>query len=232
MSQLTQRNIEILKIIVDEFIQSGEVIGSKWLLQKYDLWVSPATVRNDMAKLENLDLLYQPYNSAGRLPTAKGLRAFVNYLMQTSPDYFLQQKNNQKYYEEVKKIWDFVHRISFELAKNTWEIAFFSLPDKHILEYSWVWKFLEENHKRMWDSIFSIIKMLEDRFHFQKFINELPKNNEINIFIWDENILPFLKDYTIVLKPVSIDGNIWYVWIIWSLKMNYSFNISAVRWII
>lgn len=232
MSQLTQRNIEILKIIVDEFIQSGEVIGSKWLLQKYDLWVSPATVRNDMAKLENLDLLYQPYNSAGRLPTAKGLRAFVNYLMQTSPDYFLQQKNNQKYYEEVKKIWDFVHRISFELAKNTWEIAFFSLPDKHILEYSWVWKFLEENHKRMWDSIFSIIKMLEDRFHFQKFINELPKNNEINIFIWDENILPFLKDYTIILKPVSIDGNIWYVWIIWSLKMNYSFNISAVRGII
>jgi transcriptional regulator of heat shock response len=57
-----------------------------------------------MAKLENLELLYQPYNSAGRLPTAKGLRAFVNYLMQTSPDYFLQQQNNQKYYEEVKKI--------------------------------------------------------------------------------------------------------------------------------
>ncbi len=232
MSQLTQRNIEILKIIVDEFIQSGEVIGSKWLLQKYDLWVSPATVRNDMAKLETLDLLYQPYNSAWRLPTAKGLRAFVNYLMQSSPDYFLQQKNTQKYFEEVKKIWDFVHRISFELAKNTWEIAFFSLPDKHILEYSWVGKFLEENHKRMWNSIFSIIKMLEDRFHFQKFIDELPKNNDINIFIWDENILPFLKDYTIILKPVSIDGNIWYVWIIWSLKMNYSFNISAVRGII
>ena len=97
MSQLTQRNIEILKIIVDEFIQTWEVIGSKWLLQKYDLGVSPATVRNDMAKLENLELLYQPYNSAGRLPTAKGLRAFVNYLMQTSPDYFLQQQNNQKY---------------------------------------------------------------------------------------------------------------------------------------
>lgn len=232
MSQLTQRNIEILKIIVDEFIQSGDVMGSKWLLQKYDLWVSPATVRNDMAKLENLDLLYQPYNSAGRLPTAKWLRAFVNYLMQSSPDYFLQQQNTQKYYEEVKKIWDFVHRITYELAKNTHEIAFFCLPDKHILEYSGLGKFLEENHKRMWDSIFSIIKMLEDRFHFQKFLDELPKNNDINIFIWEENILPFLKDYTLILKPVVIDGNVWYVGIIWSLKMNYSFNISAVRGII
>ncbi len=232
MSQLTQRNIEILKIIVDEFIQSGEVIGSKWLLQKYDLWVSPATVRNDMAKLENLDLLYQPYNSAGRLPTTKGLRAFVNYLMQSSPDYFLQAQNNQNFHEEIKKIWDFVHKISFELAKNTWEIAFFSIPDKHLLDYSGVGKFLEENHKRMWDSIFSIIKILEDRFHFQKFLEELPNNNDINIFIWDENILPFLKDYTIVLKPVLIDWSVWYVWIIWSLKMNYSFNISAVKGII
>jgi transcriptional regulator of heat shock response len=46
-----------------------------------------------MAKLETLELVYQPYNSAGRLPTSKGLRAFVNYLMQSSPDHFLQQNN-------------------------------------------------------------------------------------------------------------------------------------------
>ena len=232
MSQLTWRNIEILKIIVDEFIQTGEVMWSKGLLQKYDLWVSPATVRNDMAKLEALELLYQPYNSAWRLPTAKGLRAFVNYLMQSSPDYFLRQENTNKFQEKVVKLWDFVHKITFELAKNTEEIAFFSLPDKHILEYAWVWRFLEENHKRLWDSIFSIIKILEDRFHFQKFLDELPKNWDMNIFIWEENILPFLKDYTLILKPVVIDGKIWYIWIIGSLKMNYSFNISAVRGII
>lgn len=232
MTQLTWRNIEILKIIVDEFIETGDVMWSKLLLQKYNLWVSPATVRNDMAKLEALELLYQPYNSAWRLPTSKWLRAFVNYLMQSSPDYFLNAQNNKNFQEETTKISDFVHKITYELAQNTWEIAFFSLPEKHILEYSGVWKFLEENHKRLWDSIFSIIKMLEDRFNFQKFIEELPKSGSMNIFIWEENILPFLKDYTIIFKPVSIDGKIWYVWIIWSLKMNYSFNISAVRGII
>lgn len=232
MTQLTGRNIEILKIIVDEFIETWEVMGSKLLLQKYDLWVSPATVRSDMAKLEALELLYQPYNSAGRLPTSKGLRAFVNYLMQTSPDYFLSEKNSDSFQEEIRKIWDFVHKITFELAKNTWEIAFFSLPEKHILEYSGVWTFLEQNHKRLWDSIFSIIKILEDRFHFQKFIEDFPKTWDINIFIWEENILPFLKDYTLIFKQVVIDWKVWYIGIIWSLKMNYSFNISAVRGII
>lgn len=232
MTQLTWRNIEILKIIVDEFIETGDVMWSKLLLQKYNLGVSPATVRNDMAKLETLELLYQPYNSAGRLPTSKGLRAFVNYLMQSSPDYFLNAKNQKNFQDEITKIWDFIHKITYELAQNTWEIAFFSVPEKHIMEYSGVWKFLEENHKRLWDSIFSIIKMLEDRFHFQKFIEELPKSWDINIFIWEENILPFLKDYTIIFKPVTIDGKVGYIWIIGSLKMNYSFNISAVRGII
>ena len=75
--------------------------------------------------------------------------------------------------------------------------------------------------------------MLEDKFNFENFIEELPKNNEwINIYIWEENILNYLKNYTIIFKSININWNKWYIWIIWSLKMNYSFNISAIRWII
>ena len=62
MAPLTQRNIDILKIIVEEYLETWEVLGSKLLLQKYDLWVSSATVRWDMAKLETLELVYQQYN--------------------------------------------------------------------------------------------------------------------------------------------------------------------------
>jgi len=53
-----------------------------------------------------------------------------------------------------------------------------------------------------------------------------------NVFIWEENILPFLKDYTIILKQIVIAWEVCYIWLIWSLKMNYSFNISAVNGII
>lgn len=232
MSKLTSRNIEILKIIVEEYLETWWVLGSKLLLQKYDLWVSSATVRWDMAKLELLELVYQPYNSAGRLPTSKWLRAFVNYLMETSPDHFLNQNNIHLWEEKTKQISDFTDKITFELAKNTWEIAFFIIPEKNIVQYSWIGFFLEQNHKRLWNSIFSIIKMLEDKYSFSKFISSFPINTWINLFIWDENILPFLKDYTIILKQVDINWYTWYIWLIWSLKMNYSFNISAVRGII
>lgn len=226
---LTQRNIDILKIIVEEFLETWEVLWSKLLLKKYDLWVSSATVRNDMVKLEELELIYQPYNSAWRLPTSKWIRAFVDYLMESSPNYFLNTENNS---QNINNFYDLAKNLSFELAQKTEEIAFFIIPENNLVEFSWVWKFLEENHKRLWDSIFSIIKILEDKTSFLKFIKSFWLNIWINLFIWEENILPFLKDYTIIIKKVKIWRKETFIWIIWSLKMNYSFNISALNWII
>ena len=229
--QLTQRNIDILKIIVDEYLATGDVLGSKLLLKKYDLWVSSATVRNDMAKLEKLELVYQPYNSAGRLPTSKWLRAFVNYLMSSTPEHFLEEKNVSDQNDYIK-LSDYIHSITLDLAKNTKEIAFFTIPKRHILEYSWIPKFLEKNHGILWDGIFNIITMLEDKFNFMSFVENFPLQDWINIFIWEENFTPFLKDYSLILKKVIVDWEIWYIWLLGGLKMNYSFNISAVRWII
>lgn len=231
MAQITERNISILKIIVEEFLQTGEVLGSKALLKKYDMWVSSATIRNDMAVLEKLDLVFQPYNSAGRLPTAKGLRAFVNYFMQISPDYLLASKNIWVW-ENIKKLEDFIFDLVFNLANSTKEITFFVVPEDWILKYSGVAAFLESNHKALWNSIFNIIKMLEDKTNFIKFIESLDLNREVNVFIWEENIIAYLKDYTIIIRPLIIDGKKAYIWIIWGLKMNYSFNISAIKGII
>lgn len=232
MSNLTSRNIEILKIIVEEFIQTWDVLWSKSLLKKYDLWVSSATVRNDMATLETLELIYQPYNSAGRLPTAKWLRAFISYLMNEMPNHFLDTKNLKVKWTDIKTLEDFIYNITNELAKKTWEISFFISEWNGILEYSWIGNFLENNYKMLGQSIFSIIKMLEDKASFTTFISSLPLSDWVNVFIWEENIIHFLKDYTIIVRPIIIDEKVWYIGLIWWLKMNYSFNISAIRWII
>lgn len=232
MSSLSPRTIEILKIIIEEYIKTGDVLGSKLLLKKYDLWVSSATVRSDMASLERLELVYQPYNSAGRLPTTKGLRAFVNYLMQDTPEYFLEEKNKAWVSKDLREFSDFVHSIVFSLAKTTGEIAFFILPEKHVCEFSGVANFLERNHSRLGDDTFQLLKMLEDKPSFSKFIQGFSYNSGLSISIGEENILPYLKDYTIILKTLEIDDCLGYIGIIWGLKMNYSFNISAVRGII
>ena len=81
MEKLTPRQQNILRIVISEYIQTGTPIGSKTLVTKYNLGVSSATVRNEMAALEERGYLTQPHTSAGRIPTEQGYRYFVEKLM-------------------------------------------------------------------------------------------------------------------------------------------------------
>jgi heat-inducible transcriptional repressor len=80
--RLDERKKRILKAVVDDYIATAEPVGSKALVSKYHFNVSPATVRNEMAELEALGYLEQPHTSAGRVPSDKGYRAYVDNLMQ------------------------------------------------------------------------------------------------------------------------------------------------------
>lgn len=77
-AQLDKRKATILRAIVREYVRSGQPVGSKTLVQRYRLKVSPATIRNDMAVLEELGFIKQPHTSAGRIPSDLGYRWFVD----------------------------------------------------------------------------------------------------------------------------------------------------------
>ncbi|HUS60074.1 MAG TPA: hypothetical protein VMX76_01685 [Nevskiaceae bacterium] len=82
MAELTERQIKILKDIVEEYIESAEPVGSEALEKKHELGISPATVRNEMVKLTKAGYLKQPHTSAGRIPTKEGFKFYVNQLME------------------------------------------------------------------------------------------------------------------------------------------------------
>lgn len=75
---LGDRRAQILRALISYYVGSGEPVGSKTLVEKFDLKVSPATVRNELAALEEAGLIYQPHTSAGRIPTDVGYRYFVD----------------------------------------------------------------------------------------------------------------------------------------------------------
>ena len=79
---LQDRTLEVLRAIVQEYITSREPVGSKTLVEKHDFKVSSATIRNDMAMLEDEELISAPHTSSGRVPTDKGYRLFVDRLAQ------------------------------------------------------------------------------------------------------------------------------------------------------
>ncbi len=83
---LTERQINILKILVDEFVHTAEPVGSKALMEKYDLPYSSATIRNDMQTLEEKGYLEKTHTSSGRIPSTKGYQFYCENLLETTID--------------------------------------------------------------------------------------------------------------------------------------------------
>ena len=79
--ELDDRKLKILKAIISNYLETGEPVGSRTISKYTDLNLSSATIRNEMADLEELDLITQPYTSAGRIPTDKGYRLYVDQMM-------------------------------------------------------------------------------------------------------------------------------------------------------
>lgn len=78
---LGERKQKILTAIIEAYIQSGEPVGSKTVVEKLDNAVSSATIRNEMAELSSMGFLEQPHTSAGRIPTAQAFRLYIDKLM-------------------------------------------------------------------------------------------------------------------------------------------------------
>ena len=79
---IDDRKIRILQAIINDYIVTGEPVGSRTIAKKYDLGIGSATIRNEMADLEEMGYLEQPHTSAGRIPSSKGYRLYVDQLMQ------------------------------------------------------------------------------------------------------------------------------------------------------
>lgn len=81
MIELTQRDQVVLEAVITDYVETGEPVGSRTISKRGVMNVSPATIRNVMADLEEMGLLHQPHTSAGRVPTAKGLRLYLDSIM-------------------------------------------------------------------------------------------------------------------------------------------------------
>ena len=82
MVELSERQQQLLKAVVEEYIETAEPVGSESIERKHSLGVSPATIRNEMSKLTELNYLKQPHTSAGRAPTSMGFKYYIQNLMQ------------------------------------------------------------------------------------------------------------------------------------------------------
>ncbi|MCQ2749534.1 MAG: heat-inducible transcriptional repressor HrcA [Clostridia bacterium] len=118
--ELDDRKIRILEAIIDDYIKTAEPVGSRTIVKKYDMGVSPATIRNEMADLEELGLLTSPHTSSGRVPSDKGYRLYVDELLQNSQVSTKTRKQIDKLFEKTYSSMDvFIKDLSNLISELT-----------------------------------------------------------------------------------------------------------------
>ncbi len=122
------RKLAVLRAIVEDYVATHEPVGSKSLVERHQLGVSPATVRNDMAALEEEGLIAQPHTSAGRIPTDKGYRLFVDRLSQLKPLRPAERRAITTFLEGAVDLDDVVQRSVRLLAQLTHQVALVQYP--------------------------------------------------------------------------------------------------------
>jgi heat-inducible transcriptional repressor len=123
-----ERRLAVLRAIVEDYVATQEPVGSKALVERHGLGVSPATVRNDMAALEEEGLITQPHTSAGRIPTDKGYRLFVDRLTTIKPMSAAERRAIALILDGAVDLDDVVQRSVRLLAQLTHQVALVQYP--------------------------------------------------------------------------------------------------------
>ena len=122
------RRLDVLRAIVEDYVTTNEPVGSRSLVERHGLGVSPATIRNDMAVLEEAGYIAQPHTSAGRVPTDKGYRLFVDRLSAVKPLSAAERRAISAFLTDAVDLDDVVDRSVRLLSQLTHQVAVVQYP--------------------------------------------------------------------------------------------------------
>lgn len=225
-----ERKNQILSAIIEHFVQTAEPVGSKTIILTYNFKVSPATVRNDMADLEEAGLIMQPHTSAGRVPTDKGYRLYVDELAdfdiaQTLAHRTLDSLLHQHRSENAKQR---VHEAVALLSQASPNMAFATIPDNNRTFFMGFSKMLRQpEFMEAPLKASQVMEVIEDQSHFLKSLGKIEVDADPKIFIGEENALQGIESCSIVLTHYTYDGYKGIIGILGPKRMPYAYN-SAV----
>ncbi|MCL5970153.1 MAG: hypothetical protein M1450_01455, partial [Patescibacteria group bacterium] len=229
MHDLTQRQIEILKNLIEDYISTAEPVGSETLEKKYNLSASPATIRNEMVRLTDLGYLKKPHTSAGRIPTPAGMKFYVKQLM---------KEKELSLAEEValkEKVWDFkgcmrfMKELTKTLADKTKTLAvattddggFYSSGSHYVLDMP---EFFDIDITK------SLLGVIDEFDYFNNLFASIVGEEDVHILL-GEDLGPRLSNcygfvYTHFEAPNKIKGEIG---VLGPTRLNYTCIVPTVR---
>lgn len=235
---LSNRQKQLLDFIVREYVKTAEPVGSALVSEKADFDVSPATIRNEMQTLENEGYLMQPHTSAGRVPTDKAYRHFVNHLLEHE-QYDVDTRHKRKIDEAIadagrnpKEMNRNAAQVLQELSDNLVIANLERSNDFYKIGLSSLMEFPEF---REFERTFHLMNFF-DQFDqmFERLERELFSGQDIqnfNILIGRENPMRNIKEETMIIVRHRLPGgNIGTLTIIGPTRMDYRKNIGLAQY--
>ncbi len=227
MYDLTPRQVDILKLIVREYIDNAEPVGSETLEKKHDVGVSPATIRNEMAAMVKLGYLSKPHTSAGRIPTTKALKLYINELMREKEMTVADEVQAKEH------VWDlraqeekFLREITRDLALKTKSLAV-TTTDSGDIYYSGYANILEMPEFYDIDIAKNLLTILDNASCFTIIAERI--ENDFGIFLGDELGSEMYRPYSFVFARFhtkNIQGSIG---VVGPARVRYELIIPTVR---
>jgi len=221
--KITERQEQILNTIVQEYIDSAQPVSSQLLERKYDFGIRPAMIRIEMQKLTDRGFLYQPYTSAGRVPTDKSYRFFVDGLFEKE---FKKFDIEDWFEKEIEDTVRFIQSLTKNLAIVSQSLVLSYLKKEKIFWKEGWEEILKEPEFREKEYIINFTKLLEN---LEVNIEDLEINSGIKIYIGRENPFPKAKDFSIIVSKCYLpDDEEGIISLLGPKRMAYDRNISLI----
>lgn len=231
MNDLTPRQVQILKSVVEEYIETAIPVGSDVLEKKYGIGVSPATIRNEMVALVTGGYLRQPHTSAGRIPTPRAIKFYVNQLMEEKKLSVAEEVAAREQVVSAKDNFDKVmHQVTKALADNTHCLAI-AATDKGEVWHAGYAYILDIPEFYNIDVTSKVLTMIEEARRIQElFFEKKTWDEPIEILFGEELGWPNFESVGIVAYQCSTNFGRTSLGVIGPMRFNYSSVIPVVRY--
>jgi len=230
MIDLTSRQIQILKAVIEEYLSTAEPVGSDTLDRKYGLGVSPATIRSEMSYLGEQGYLRQPHTSAGRVPTPTALRLYVNELM-TKKDLSVADEVSvkERIWERKNDFHELLHESARVLADRTQAIGIAVTSDHEAYHSGYAYllnmpEFYDINVTR------TVLRLIEETHQLESIFQRKWEDDTIHMIFGDDLGNEYLAPVSIVFTDFRCANMQCSLGVIGSSRIDYSYTIPMLEY--
>lgn len=231
MEGLSSRQTQLLKVIIDEYLETAEPVGSIVIERKYSLGVSPATIRNEMAALTAKGYLKQPHTSAGRIPTPVAMKFYISQLMDEKTMSVSEEVRAKENIRGAQENIDHLMREATQRLSETTGSLAVATDDKGDIwshGYSHVFENPEFNNYLVCQKVFSMIE--EVSLLHELMFRRLTGSTPIEVLFGEELGWDNFEPVGIVASRFEANGKNYALGVIGPFRLNYARVIPTVRY--